>query len=444
MKRNFSCNLLLTIALSGFVFVGNAQEVSVNKISLQEAFEMAETKNRDLKILTQLSEASEWAVKDEKNKLLPSLEVSAMISYNGNGWVSDRDFSNGFSIPIPDLGTNFALEAKQIIYAGGAINNAIKLAENNQKISHLERKKVQQEIRFGITGLYLEIQKLLNQKQILEKNIAQTQKMILQISTKNEQGVALKNNVTRYELQKQTLEVNYLKLTNTLQILNNELVKLIQLPAGTQLDLQEISEAEQFLSVENISEENWNAIAQANAPELQKALLEVENSKTKQNLVKAENRPQVFGFASNHLNGPVMIEIPVLDNNFNYWYVGIGVKYDIASLYKNKAKREQVNSYALIAQEQELNVKDKLALEIESANIRFSETLNVYKTQLTKLELARENYDVVQNRYLNQLSLITEMMDAENTKLDAEIQVENAKINILFHYYQLKKIAGIL
>ena len=444
MKRNFSRNLLKTLAIAMMYQVSVAQESSQRNLSLQEAFEIAETQNRDLKILSQLSEAAEWAIQQEKDKLLPSLEASLMVSYNGNGWVSDRDFSNGFSIPIPSFGNNFALEAKQLIYAGGAVKQTIHLAENQKKLSELDRKKAQQNIRFGITGLYLEMQKLNNQQLIIEKNIEQTQKMIAQISTKNEMGVALKNNVTRYELQKQSLDVALLKLTNALRILNNELVKLLQLPAGTQLQLQKLSDEEILVLNQANPELYWNEVANENAPELQKASIEIDNIQAQKKLVKSETLPQVFAFASNYLNGPVMIEIPVLDNNFNYWYVGAGIKYDISSLYKNKAKREQVSKYENIALEEELKAKEQLALDIQSASIRFNETLKVYQTQLKNVELANQNYSVVRNRYLNQLSLITEMMDAETMKVDAEMQVENAKINILFQYYQLKKIAGIL
>ena len=48
------------------------------------------------------------------------------------------------------------------------------------------------------------------------------------------------------------------------------------------------------------------------------------------------------------------------------------------------------------------------------------------------------------NRYLNDLALITDMLDASNSKLNAELQLVNAQINILFNLYKLKKTAGCL
>ena len=60
------------------------------------------------------------------------------------------------------------------------------------------------------------------------------------------------------------------------------------------------------------------------------------------------------------------------------------------------------------------------------------------------MQLAQQNYEVVNNRYLNQLALITDMIDASNMKLDAELNEADAYINIAYAYYKMKYIAGQL
>ena len=58
------------------------------------------------------------------------------------------------------------------------------------------------------------------------------------------------------------------------------------------------------------------------------------------------------------------------------------------------------------------------------------------------MELANQNFQVVQNRYANQLALITDMIDASNVKLNAELQEVNAQINIAYTYYNVKYVTG--
>lgn len=50
-------------------------------------------------------------------------------------------------------------------------------------------------------------------------------------------------------------------------------------------------------------------------------------SKKQQDLVRAGRRPNIGLVAANNFDGPILIEVPPIDKNFNYWYVGIGISY---------------------------------------------------------------------------------------------------------------------
>ena len=58
------------------------------------------------------------------------------------------------------------------------------------------------------------------------------------------------------------------------------------------------------------------------------------------------------------------------------------------------------------------------------------------------MELARSNYDIVSTRYAAGMALITDLLDAANSRLDAEQQLVNARINIIYNYYRLLFIVG--
>ncbi|MDL2231466.1 TolC family protein [Porphyromonadaceae bacterium OttesenSCG-928-L07] len=149
-------------------------------------------------------------------------------------------------------------------------------------------------------------------------------------------------------------------------------------------------------------------------------------------------------FAANHFDGPITIEVPPINKNFNYWYAGISIQYNLASLYKSGKNIKQTKLSTQKAVEGDLLLQENLRTEIKSAYIRFLEAFTIYDTQVKSLELAMQNYETVNKRYLNDLALITEMLDASSSKLSAELQVANAQINILFNYYKLKKASGNL
>ena len=118
------------------------------------------------------------------------------------------------------------------------------------------------------------------------------------------------------------------------------------------------------------------------------------------------------------------------------------MKFNIASVYKSSKKVRLAKLSTQKSIENEQLLQDNIQTAVKAAHIRFAESFTTYDTRLKSLELADQNYEMI--RYLNDLALITDMLDASNSKLNAELQVANARIDILYHYYQLKKAAGIL
>lgn len=437
-KVKFVLLFILMVKSSALVLAQSSENMPV---TLQSLFKLADQNNRDIKILEFNEKIASESVGDAKKKLLPSLDASLSVSYNGDGRVIDRDFSHSINAPIPDFGNSFVVEASQVIYAGGAIKKSIELAKLNHSIAALDKEQIKQSVRLAITGYYLELLKLKNQQKVLEKNIVQTNVLLEQMRAKYKEGTMLSNNVTRYELQLQSLELALLQVKNRTTITNNELVKILQLPAGTQL-APDASIVNEYLNPHQSAD--WQNIGINNSPLIKQLTLKLEQSKKNEKLVFSEKLPQVFAFAGNNLNGPITIEVPAIDKNFNYWYVGIGIKYNIASFYKNNSKKNKAKLATQLTIENNEKVKEDLSNNIEDAYINYCEAIKVYETQLKSLELASENYTIIKNRYLNDLVLITEMLDAENSKLDAELKATNAQINIIFHYYQLKKLTGTL
>lgn len=66
------------------------------------------------------------------------------------------------------------------------------------------------------------------------------------------------------------------------------------------------------------------------------------------------------------------------------------------------------------------------------------------KEKQNYVELANQNYSVTSNRYKNDLALLTDMLDASNMKLSADLALVNARINVIYSYYKMKYITHTL
>ncbi|MBQ8760469.1 MAG: TolC family protein [Bacteroidales bacterium] len=435
-----SCSLVMSLCLTLCVNFMYAQDINERRLSIEEMFELAEQNNSRIKLGNTAVKEAQENVRVAENAYLPSIAASLSLSYNGDGIIMDRNFGNSFKAEIPSFGNNFALEVSQVIYAGGAINNSVKMSELQAQLASLSADKNKQEVRFLIIGNYLELCKLENQVKVFELHIEQTQKVLDDMRIKRQQGTALQNDITRYELKMQNLEYNKTQLLNAKQIINNQLNVALGLPHETII-------VPDSISIEHLTErelDSWQDAAQSSALPIQMAEKAIEMSEHKVKLSNSERLPKIALFAFDNLNGPVTIEIPAINKNFNYWGIGLGISYNFDQLYKsNKNLRADRLGVQKANEEMEV-VKEQIFLAMQAAHIKYQEAYTLLETKEKSMELASQNYELVSYRYDNDLALLTELLDASSQKLDAELQAVNARINILYNYYKLHYISGTL
>lgn len=410
-------------------------------MGMEEMFRLADENSQSIQVYKTGKEAAEVALKTAKAQRLPDINASLSASYLGNGKLWDRDFSNPMTIDMPHFGNNFSLEAQQVIYAGGAINSGIELAELGRQSAELDWQKNRQEVRFLLTGYYLDLYKLYNQIQVLEKNLELTRQVITNMRARREQGTVLQNDITRYELQEETLKLQLAKVKDACKIINHRLVTTLHLPENTEIQPDTTLLEEQ---IRTLSEKEWQSLAEQSNIDLQQTQVSIRINEQKVKLERSERLPKIALVAAEHLDGPITIEVPVLDNNFNYWYIGIGIKYNFSALFKNNHKLKQAKLNVKRAQETHLLMQEQIENTVQASFVDFLTAFTDLKTQQKSVELADQNYDVTSNRYQNDLALLTDMLDASNTKLSADLSLVNARINVIYHYYKMKYVTHTL
>ena len=122
--------------------------------------------------------------------------------------------------------------------------------------------------------------------------------------------------------------------------------------------------------------------------------------------------------------------------------MGVGVKYSLCSLFKSNKRIRQAAVETRQAKENHALQAEQLNNSVQAAYVQYQQTYVELETQRKSVELAQQNYEVMNARYLSQLALVTDMVDASNLKLNAELNEVDARINIVYAYYRMKYVAG--
>ena len=410
-------------------------------LSLEELFRTAEEHNTSIQSFQSAIQEAEAGIEAAKAERLPDVDASVAFSYLGGGRITDRNFTNGFGVHIPHYGNNFALQASWAVYTGGAIQSGINLSKLAAEMAKANATDNQQRVRMLLTGYYLQLHNLRNQERVFDENIALTETLIVHTQKRQSEGVVLRNDITRYELQMESLKLGRTQVQNQVKIINHQL--LTALGVDREIDILP-TEAFGISEDSESPEAFWQSEATMNAPALQLSQLGIEMSKEKVRLEKSARRPTVAVVAEEHLDGPITVEIPNLNKNLNYFFVGVGVKYRFGSLYKNNKKVRQAQLATETAREQHQTAIEGVENAVQAAYVNYQTSFTELETSRKSVELAEQNYEVIHNRYQNGLALVTDMVDAANQRLDAQLRLVNSRISVLYNYYNLKYITGTL
>ncbi len=438
----------LRVLLSAFLFfqvsIGlHAQEPK--GLTLNEAIQVAKENNRTIQKSHILKKISEVGIQEAKNLRLPEIGFNAMYSrlsdvtlWEGGGFTKQIVVAPEPGNTIYDAVTQFDLP----LYEGSKIKNEIKKSKQENEIAEIKVEKTQNDVQLEVTATFLGIYKMMELQKIIEESIKEEQERLNEVKAFKSHGIVTKNEVLRAELQLSDRDLSSLTNKKNIRIALQDLKTLLQLPEDDNIA---INTAGLIEMTPDLKQYDFYFNETMQNEEMRIASREIDVKKTELKMVKANALPKLALFGNYNLRYPMYLTFS-LDMPFMYTIgqVGIEASYDISNLYKNKAKVQLANLKVQLQKNESEMVKNEMIDKVFRNHTQYQEILDKLKVTDKALVLAQENYRIVKAKYLNQLVLITEMVDADNALLQAKFNKISTKIDGAMKQYELLHTAGIL
>lgn len=370
---------------------------------------------------------------------LPDIEIGLNGGYVGQPILFERGLSHPTRPESPDWSQNYALDLTQPIYQGGRIKHSIKQADIERQIALLQTRTDQADIKLGLLQQYMNLFSYYKQHEVLTRNIEESERRLKDIKRLKEEGVITNNDALRSELQLTTDRLALQETENTLILLSQQLDILLGLDEHLYIipDTSLLSHPTPTDSYMQYVDE-----AYANDPAMLLARQQTLLAQNEVELTKADNRPTISLHAGNTLARPVQRTMADMYNNT--WNIGLSVAYPLSSFYKNKHRLNAARLNVHLRQNEEEQLKQSSRLTIRTAYLRHQEAIDRVEALKLSFRQAQENYRIVQNRYLSQLAILTDLLDANSVLLDAELQLTTARTQVVYTYYELQHASGKL
>ncbi len=434
---------VLLISLSVSIKAFSQDPEQKNTLTLTAVWQKTSAYNKQLQMKQLSVESARERVKNARTERLPEVKGDGMYARFSNfALYEDGILHAPTQIPIEKKGTyKISGEAFLNLYNGGKINREIHAAETEAELAAEQKNLTEQELKYKAAAYYLDIYRNTQYEQVMLQDIAERERELVEIRHLQQNGVVLKSDVLRAELRLSKQKMTLLEIRNNLKIAMQRLNIMMGEP-----DDQIIHIAMDTLnpvSQQRTYEEYLND-AYAHSYEFKISEKETRLSELKLEQAKANILPKVGLFAEYGYSYPQILMYPYSFNLYGLGMAGIKASLPISQLYTNKHRKAEAKINLERQEIEHADTKDRVREEVNAAYLRYTEALTRIQVAKENIAQAKENFRIVNNTYFNQLSLLTDLLDAETQLLQSRFDLTTAEATAQLQYYQLLKATGNL
>jgi outer membrane protein len=441
--------LLMIMVLAVLVSI-TAIGQSRRTLTLSEAIDLSIKNNKNLKSSQAKIEEATAAVESALNRRLPDASVSgsylrlnsANIDIKSKSSSAGSSGSAGTTAPA-DGGSPKVNQAvygianvTMPLYAGGRISYGIESAKYLEEAAKLDADNQKEDVIQNTINAYANLFKSRAALDIVKENLEAQRQRVAQFSNLEKNGLLARNDLLRAQLQASNVELSLLDAENNWRLSNINMNLMLGLPENTELAADSAS-LQQTTAVKSVDE--YEQLAIQSRKDVAALELRKKAAATGVKAAKGEAYPSLA-----LTGGYIAASIPNVLTITNAVNVGLGVQYNIASLWKTKSNIHEAEArQKQVAISQDI-LTDAIRLQINQAYQNYfsaQKKIDVYQTAVAQ---AAENFRITKNKYENALVTTTDLLDADVAQLQARLNLSNAKVDAVVAYNRLLQTAGLL
>jgi outer membrane protein len=417
-----------------------AQETK--RIGLDEAINLSLQNSKQLKINQAKIEEASAASKEALEKKLPDAKIngSYLRLNSANVDLKTKSNNNGGSgtgeSPKVTQALFGALNISLPIYNGGRIRYGIESAKFLEKATLLDAENDKDEVIQNTLEAFANLFKATTAVRLVKENLAEAQLRSKDLGNMEKNGLLARNDLLKAQLQESNTELSLLDAENNRQLATINMNLMLGLPTNTELvlDTTGIQKKDDSRILEDFINAALNNRKDKAAIDLRKKAAE-----SGVRSVKSELYP---GLALT--GGYIAADIPNVFSVTNAMDIGLGVSYNISSLWKNKSKVQQAQSRVKQLGFTESLMDDNIRMQVNKNYLNLLSNRKKIEVYAKAMEQAQENYRIVKNKFNNSLATTTDLLDADLAQLQAKLSYTLARADAFVAYHKLLQTAGIL
>ncbi|WP_349318117.1 TolC family protein [Chitinophaga sp. MM2321] len=412
-------------------------------LTLSEVWKKAAIYNKMLQMEYLRVQGMQEKVKTAKDERLPEIKADGVYARVSNLAIYEDGLLKAPSqFPVVHGYYKVGADAYLNVYNGGKTSREIITRQTESDLAKEQQNLSASEIRYKAASYYLDIYRYRTYEKVMLQDISEREKELEEIRELFKNGVVLKSDILRAELKLSKQRMTLLEIRNGIKIANQRLNIMIGQPDSTYNFIASDSLA--LSSIRERTYENYLADAYEHAFAFKISEKETTLSELKLKDVKSAVLPKVGLYAEYAYAYPQILFYPYAISLYGLGQVGVKAGVPISAFYQNRHRKQEATINLQRQEIEHADTKDKVRQDVNEAYIRYTEALTRIQVANDNIIQAKENFRIVNNTYFNQLSLLTDLLDAETQLLQSRFDLTTAQVTAQLLYYQLLKATGNL
>ncbi|WP_437918008.1 TolC family protein [Sphingobacterium sp. LRF_L2] len=413
-------------------------------LSLEEIWKVAEANNRQLKLADLHLQQSRLEVLEAKDLLLPELLIGGDAKLNTKFLIYDNGlFSAPQDVPVKAYGYGLGYVLNFNLFSGGKDRRNVVIKKEEEIRKQYEVDLQRHSVKYNVAAAYFDLYKFLHFHDFLDAEIDTEKKQLALIESLHKNGTVLKSDVLRAAVKLSQLELSLSDIEKKVEIVKQRLNILMGRESEDEftINYQEIVKPATTVATDY---SDFIDIALNQSPEYKMVNSDIKWSELNIQQIKANLLPKISLFSNYNYTYPQISFYPYSNDLWGFGQTGIKVQFSIDNLYKSKHSITRAQVVSNEAKEKAEMKKDEISLLVKEAYLQQLQALESVETAVKNIAKNTETVRVIRSSYLNQESLLTDLLEAENTLLEARFNLTTAQTNVRLTNIRLLAIIGIL
>ncbi len=419
-------------------------EAQTRTISLEEAVRLGVQNSKQLKLAQNKIEQAVSQLEQAKDETLPTAKISGGYSHalmlQRSFALPSSDGTDPKSMRFPFDNTLYqaTLSVNQPIIAGHRYRYARESANLLIQSSKLNAETDRDEIVYNVINAYINFYKIQQNQKIVAQNLQDVESKLVEVKKFESQGLATKNDVLRFQLEKSNIQVQEIELNNNLKVVNYNLNILLGLPENTTVQVQDV------VYKLDLNDRPDVYMKQALQDRKEFSSLNYQDKLAEINVKKVhdEKLPTVGVGGNLYYINPTKALIPKGATYLAPFVIGVNASWDITGFFKNRNKLTEANLQRQeVAATREL-LTDQVKMDVNRSYNQYQQTLEKIKLLNDAVVQATENERITESKFKNNLATTTDRIDAQTLLYQSRLNLELAKADATAAYYTLLKTTG--